>query len=104
MTEGAFCDRVRRGELVFGGWLSTASELAAGALAACRGAGDTAYFPGLGGKWRLVRALAVGQVEALRLVPRMLRKRAGLRRIRRLSPGQVRRLIWNNRLRLRDVA
>jgi hypothetical protein len=40
----------------------------------------------------------------LRLMPRMLRKRAGIRLIRRLSPGDVRRLIWNNRLRLKDVA
>ena len=81
-----------------------AARLAAGALAACLGAGDTAYFPGLAGKWRLVRALAVGQFEALRMAPRMLSKRADLRRIRRLTPAQVRRLIWNNRLRLRDVA
>jgi hypothetical protein len=81
-----------------------AARLAAGALAACRGAGDTAYFPGLAGKWRLVRALAAGQLQALLLTPRMLRKRAGLRRIRRLTSAQVRRLIWANRLRLRDVA
>jgi GT2 family glycosyltransferase len=81
-----------------------AARLAAGALAACRGAGDTAYFPGLAGKWRLVRGLVAGQLQALRLAPRMLRKRAGIRRIRRLTPGQVRRLIWSHRLRLRDVA
>jgi GT2 family glycosyltransferase len=81
-----------------------AARLAAGALAAWRGAGDTAYFPGLAGKWRLVRGLVAGQLQALRMAPRMLRKRADLRRIRRLTPGQVRRLIWNNRLRLRDVA
>jgi GT2 family glycosyltransferase len=81
-----------------------AARLGAGALAACRGAGDTAYFPGLAGKWRLVRGLVVGQLQALRMAPRMLRKRADLRRIRRLTPSQVRRLIWNNRLRLKDVA
>ena len=66
--------------------------------------GDTAYFPGLAGKWRLAGALAAGQFQALLLAPRMLRKRAGLRRIRRLTSAQVRRLIWTNRLRLRDVA
>ncbi len=81
-----------------------AARLAAGALAACRGAGDTAYFPGLAGKWRLVRGLVMGQLQALRLAPRMLRKRGDLRRIRRLTSAQVRRLIWNNRLRVRDVA
>jgi GT2 family glycosyltransferase len=81
-----------------------AARLAAGALAACRGTGDTAYFPGLAGKWHLVRGLVAGQFQALRLAPRMIRKRADVRRIRRLTPGQVRRLIWDNRLRLRDVA
>jgi hypothetical protein len=80
-----------------------AARLAAGALAAFRGAGDTAYFPGIAGKWRLVCGLAAGQFRALRLAPGMLRKRAALRRLRRLTPGQVRRLIWNNRLRLKDV-
>ncbi len=80
------------------------ARLAVGALAACRGAGDTAYFPGLAGKWRLLRGLVAGQLQALRLAPRMLHKRAALRRIRRLTPAQVRRLIWNNRLRLKEVA
>jgi GT2 family glycosyltransferase len=80
------------------------ARLAAGALAACRGEGDTAYFPGLAGKWRIARGLVAGQLQAMRLAPRMLRKRAGIRRMRRLTPGQVRRLIWNNRLRLKDVA
>ena len=81
-----------------------AARLAAGAVAALRGAGDTAYFPGIGGKWRLAWGLAAGQFQALVLAPRMLGKRAGLARIRRLTPGQVRRLIWQNRLRLKDVA
>ncbi|MGB7758784.1 MAG: hypothetical protein WBL61_03090, partial [Bryobacteraceae bacterium] len=62
-----------------------------------------AYFPGLAGKWRLVRGLAAGQLQALGMAPRMLRKRAGMRPIRRLTSAQVRRLIWNNRLRLRDL-
>jgi GT2 family glycosyltransferase len=80
-----------------------AARLVAGALAAGRGAGDTAYFPGLAGKWRMARALAVGQLQALRMARPMLRKRVQLRAIRRLTPGEVRRLIWNNRLRLRDT-
>ena len=80
------------------------ARLAAGALAAARGAGDTAYFPGAAGKWRLFRALLVGQLQGLRTAPRMFRKRAAVRRIRCLTPSQVRRLIWDNRLRLREVA
>jgi len=81
-----------------------AARLAAGAWAAVRGRGDTAYFPGWGGKWRLLRGLAGGQWQALLMAPRMLRKRAALRGIRRLNAREVRRLIWRNRLRLRDAA
>ena len=80
-----------------------AARLAAGALAACRGAGDTAHFPGLAGKWRLARALVAGQLQALRAAPLMLRKRAQMRPIRRLRPAEVRRLIWTNRLRIGDL-
>ena len=50
------------------------------------------------------RALIRGHLEALRLAPRMLRKRAEIRRIRRLTPGEVRRLILAHRLSLREVA
>ena len=81
-----------------------AARLMAGAWAALRGAGDTAYFPGLAGKWRLARGLAGGQLQAALLAPRMLRKRAALGRIRRLTPGQARQLIWRNRLGLRELA
>ena len=41
-----------------------------------RGAGDTAHFPGLAGNWSMARALVRGDLQALRLAPRMLRKRA----------------------------
>jgi GT2 family glycosyltransferase len=88
-------------------WLNPvffAVRVAAGALAAHRGEGDTAHFPGWAGKWTIARALVRGDLQALRLVPRMLRKRAEVGRIRRLSPGDVRRLIWRNRLGLREVA
>jgi hypothetical protein len=51
----------------------------------------------------MMRALAAGQLQALRMAPLMLRKRAQLRSIRRLTPGEVRKLMWNNRLRLRDA-
>lgn len=80
------------------------ARLAAGAVAAGRGAGDTAYFPGLAGKITMARALWRGQLQALRLAPRMWRKRAALDRIRKLSPREVRRLLLHHRLRLREVA
>ena len=88
-------------------WLNPvyfAIRIAAGIAAAGRGTGDTAHFPGLRGKWSMARALIRGDLGALRLAPRILRKRADIGRIRRLAPGEVRRLILNNRLRLRELA
>jgi len=88
-------------------WLNPlyfAARLIAGAAAAGRGAGDTAHFPGLAGKWRIAKAILRGDLDALRLAPRMLRKRAEIRRIRRLRPSAIRRLILAHRLSLKDVA
>jgi len=88
-------------------WLNPvyfAARLAAGAAKAGRGEGDTAYFPGLGGKLRIMRALAAGDWQALRMLPRMLRKRSEIARIRKLAPGEVRRLILANRLSLKETA
>lgn len=81
-----------------------AMRLAAGAAMAGRGEGDTVHFPGLAGKWAMARAIARGDFEALRLASRMLGKRAEVDRLRKLSPGEVRRLILSNRLSLREVA
>ena len=87
-------------------WLNPfyfAVRLAAGVVAAGRGQGDAAHFPGLGGKWALARGLAGGQFGALWLAPRMLHKRRAMQRIRRLSASEVRRLILDHRLSLREV-
>ncbi|HYW44642.1 MAG TPA: glycosyltransferase family 2 protein [Bryobacteraceae bacterium] len=88
-------------------WLNPlffAARLAAGAVAAGRGTGDTAHFPGMRGKFSMAGALVRGDLAALRMAPRMLRKRREMGRIRRLAPAEVRRLILSNRLSLRDVA
>jgi GT2 family glycosyltransferase len=79
-----------------------ALRLAAGFLIARRGEGDTAHFPGIGGMLRMAGALVAGDLDALRLAPRMLRKRAEIRRA--LSAGEVRNLILSHRLGWRDVA
>jgi GT2 family glycosyltransferase len=79
-----------------------ALRLAAGFLMARRGEGDTAHFPGIGGMLRIARALMAGDLDAMRLTPRMLRKRAEIRRA--LSAGEVRRLILSHRLGWKDVA
>jgi GT2 family glycosyltransferase len=81
-----------------------AVRLLAGLVAAGRGMGDTTHFPGIGGKLRMAGALVRGDLQALLLAPRILRKRAEVGRIRRLSPADVRRLILANRLGLKDVA
>lgn len=88
-------------------WLNPVFSLArltAGLLAAHRGTGDTAQFPGWRGKWTMACALVRGDLAALRLVPRMLQKRAAIRRIRRLTPAELRRLLWAHRLPLKEVA
>jgi GT2 family glycosyltransferase len=88
-------------------WLNpfyAAARLAAGVRSAFRGEGETAYFPGLRGKLTMAWALIVGDCQALRLAPRMLRKRRAVDQLRRLSPGDVRRLILANRLALRETA
>jgi GT2 family glycosyltransferase len=87
-------------------WLNPfyfAARVVAGFRAAQRGAGDTAYFPGARGKWQMAKAFVKGDLAALRLAPRMLRKRTQIRRLCRLSPGEVRKLILANRLSLRET-
>ena len=88
-------------------WLNPvffALRMAAGITMAGRGAGDTVHFPGVGGKWSMARALVRGDLQALRLAHRMLRKRAQVDSMRKLSPPEVRRLILAHRLPLREVA
>jgi GT2 family glycosyltransferase len=87
-------------------WLNPyyfAVRAVAGYGAARRGAGDTAHFPGLRGKLRMAAAIVRGNLAALRMTPRMLRKRRELGRIRKMKPGDVRRLILAHRLPLKET-
>jgi GT2 family glycosyltransferase len=81
-----------------------AMRLAAGVAAASRGAGDTASFPGWRGKFALAAGLLMGDLDALRLLPRILRKRGEVDRYRKLSAREVRQLILRYRAPLRDLA
>jgi GT2 family glycosyltransferase len=81
-----------------------AMRLGAGAWAAMRGQGEVGKFPGLGGKSRAALAIIKGDLAALLLAPRMLRKRSDVDRIRKLSPGEVRRLILSHRITLRELS
>lgn len=80
-----------------------ALRLGGGMLAAAGGKGEMARFPGLGNKLRLAWTILRADLAALRLVPRMLRKRATVRRIAKLKPGEIRRLLLNNRISVRDL-
>ncbi|MDQ6707587.1 MAG: glycosyltransferase family 2 protein [Acidobacteriota bacterium] len=80
------------------------ARLSAGALAALQGRGETALFPGFRGKFTLACALIQGDLEALWLLPKMLRKRREIRKIRKLSGKEVRQLILGHRIPLRELA
>ncbi len=78
-------------------------RLAAGLWAALRGRGEVGRYVGFGGKLRAALALLKGDLEALLLLPRMLRKRRELERIRKLTPRQVKRLILDHRISLKQL-
>ncbi len=88
-------------------WLNPAyylARIASGAWAAARGRGETSLYPGAMGKLAIVAALIRGDCQALPLLPRMLRKRREIERIRKLSPRQVRELILENGISLRELS
>ncbi|MGH9673038.1 MAG: glycosyltransferase family 2 protein, partial [Bryobacteraceae bacterium] len=87
-------------------WLNGAfylARLAAGLWAALRSRGETTYFTGIRGKWRMAAALVRGDLQALRLLPKMLRKRGEIEKIRKLTPGEVRRMLLRHRITLREL-
>jgi GT2 family glycosyltransferase len=88
-------------------WLNPvyyAARISAGMWASLRGRGETSYFPGAAGKLRMATALLKGDLWALLLLPRILRKRARMRRIRKLSPREVRALILAHRISLKALS
>ncbi len=88
-------------------WLNGAywlARMAAGMWAGATGKGEVARFPGFAGKLRVMLALLKGGLSALPLLPRMLRKRGDLRRLRRLKPREVRRLILSHRITLKELS
>jgi len=88
-------------------WLNPvyyALRLGAGIIAAGSGSGDAGAFRGWKGKLTLAAGLIGGDLDALRLLPRILRKRPAMRRLRRLSSREVRELILRYRAPLRELA
>jgi GT2 family glycosyltransferase len=80
-----------------------AMRLGAGVWAALMGQGEIGKFPGLGGKLQAGLALLKGDWQALTLIPGMLRKRRDVEGIRKLSPRQVRKLILEHRIPLKQL-
>jgi hypothetical protein len=81
-----------------------AARLSAGAWAAARGRGEISHYRGMQGKLRAAAAMLKGDLAALAMLPRMLRKRPGVRRIRKLSAHELRTLILNNRISLKTLS
>jgi len=80
-----------------------AARLAAGAFAAVGERGELVRFPGLRNKLGLAWTIVRADFAALRMIPRTLRKRRRLRPVKRLKPRDVRRLIMDNRIPVRDL-
>lgn len=88
-------------------WLNGAyylARLAAGLWAAIRNQGEVGRHPGVRGKLQAARALLAGDLAALRLLPRMFRKRKSINQFRKLSPRQVRQLILQYRISLKQIS
>ena len=87
-------------------WLNGAyylTRLAAGLWAAVTHKGEVGRYPGLTGKIRAALALLKGDLAALKLLPKMLAKRRSVNRIRKLSPREVRALILEHRIPLKEL-
>lgn len=84
-------------------WYYFALRLAGGLMAAAGEKGEMARFPGIWGKLRLAGAVALANFAAVAMLPRILRKRRAVRRLAKLTPAQIRRLILNNRISVRAL-
>jgi hypothetical protein len=88
-------------------WLNGAyylARLTAGVWASLRGKGEAGTFPRLTDKLRLAAGLIWGDWTALLRLPKTFLKRRRLRPLRRLSPSQLRRLLLQHRISLRELS
>jgi GT2 family glycosyltransferase len=87
-------------------WLNGAyylARLVASLWAAARNRGEVGQYPGILGKLQAALALLRGDLQALKLLPRMLWKRREVNRIRKLSPREVKQLILRHRIPLKQL-
>lgn len=80
------------------------ARLTAGLLAVASNQGELRHLPGWRGRLRVAMALLRGDLAALRLLPRFLRKRRTLKPFRRLSPTELRTLLLRYRISLRELS
>lgn len=80
------------------------ARLLAGLRAALLNRGEMSRFSSPRAKLSVMLALLRGDLEALRLLPRTWMKRRQLRRLRRLSPSQLRHLLMSHRVGLRELS
>jgi GT2 family glycosyltransferase len=80
-----------------------ALRLGAGVWAAITGQGEVGKYPGVRGKLLAALALLKGDFQALCLLPRMLAKRRDVERLRKLAPREVRKLILEHRISLKQL-
>ena len=88
-------------------WLNGAYFLirvAAGFWAALHNRGEVGRYPGVRGKIQAAISVIKGDLEALTLLPRMLSKRRHLDGIRKLAPREVRKLILQYRIPLKQLS
>jgi hypothetical protein len=72
-------------------------------MAALRGRGEVGRFHATG-RLKVAMALLRGDLQAIPMLPAMLRKRRHLRAIRKLSPRAVRQLLWRHRITLAEMS
>jgi GT2 family glycosyltransferase len=80
-----------------------AARLVAGMWSGLRGQGEVSKFPGIRGKLTVAAALLKGHLEALTMLPSTLRKRRRMRLLRKLTPRQVRELLFHYRIPLKAL-
>lgn len=80
------------------------ARLGAGLWAALRNQGEISRFSSWTDKWMALTAVLRGDWEALKLLPRTLRKRRAILSRRKLSPSQTRLLLLRHRISLSELS
>jgi GT2 family glycosyltransferase len=80
------------------------ARIGAGLWAAVRNRGELRHYRNPAGKAGAALALLWGTASALPLIPSMWAKRRAFRKLRRLTPAQIRALLLRHRIGLRELS